>query len=684
MGTACLQVSSTHSATALSSIAQIRNLTQEESARGQPVHFNAVITFQNEFGDCFAQDGAAGVYVSRKKGATKLVPGQGVEFWGRTAPGSYAPIVIEESSRILGEAHIPEPEIVAYDQLASGQYDCQWVEVQGIIRSAREVPNTRRELVIAFGGGKVDVHIYNAAPMDCRRLVDAEVTVCGAVGGRFNQKRQLVAPVLFVPSGSGVAIREAPLENPFAIEAQSVKTLLQFLPNQRSGHRVKVRGIVTHHQTGRTLFLRDGREGLRVETTDPGPLNVGDVVEALGFPKMGEYTPIIEDATFRRVESGPEPVAARSSAKGVLNGDSDADLVAVEGDLLEVTTRGGEETLVVQAGEIVFDAQGPPHLANSLRRGARLQLTGIAVINEVTERRSTLIPSSFRLLLRSPADVRVLQQPSWWTPERLFAVIGLLSLLILAASVWVWLLQRRVRMQTAIIREKVEREAVLEERARIAREFHDSLEQVLAGIGMQLNAAVATMPSAATDSRDILRVTENMVRYSMDEAQRFVWNLRSRDLEENRLPTALARVADIAKNGSGAEIRLTVTGFVLQLPARVENHLLRIGQEAVSNAAKHGHARQIELDLEFRDDSMRLCVRDNGCGFDPAHAASGETGHFGLLGMRERAEKLGGSVTIQSEPGSGTVIEAVVPLARSFSIFSGRDYEEENSAAHRR
>jgi signal transduction histidine kinase len=671
---------------ALTSISQIRGLNPADAARGQSVRFRAVATFHNAFGDVFVQDSTGGLYVRRN--GPPLLPGQLLEIEGRTAAGDYAPIVVAESSAILGEGTPPPAKRLTFDELSSGRHDCEWVEIDGIVRSAQAVGSLRHELAIAFGGGKVAIHVYNAPDLDPRQFIDARVTARGALGGRFNQKRQFVAPLLFVPSTHDLIVHEKPPQDPFEVPTRPVSSLLQFVPGENTGRRVKVRGVVTYHQRGRSLFLRDGSDGLHVLSTDAALLNAGDVVEVLGFAKMGRYTPVLEDATFRRVAAGAAPAPGRSSAKKVLDGNADADLVTLEADLLDIARRGGETTLALQADSIIFHAyidhtESENPLPN-LKAGSRLQLTGIALVDEVTERRSTLRPTSFRLLLRSPADVSIVRQPSWWTPERLSAVIGLLALIALVALFWVWLLRRRVRQQTEIIRQKLEHEAVLEERTRIAREFHDSFEQVLAGIGMQLKAAMATMPEAASESLNILQVTENMVRFSMDEAQRFVWNLRSRDLEKDALPAALERLAKLARNGSNIEVRLTVAGVVRRLPGRIENHLLRIGQigqEAVTNAAKHARPTAIDVKLAFNADAIRLAIEDNGCGFEPESAACAEAGHFGLLGMRERAEKIGGLLEVTSARERGTKIEIFVPLPGL--VCSGeKHYEEENSFTH--
>jgi len=153
-----------------------------------------------------------------------------------------------------------------------------------------------------------------------------------------------------------------------------------------------------------------------------------------------------------------------------------------------------------------------------------------------------------------------------------------------------------------------------------------------------------------------------MIRHSHEEARRSVWNLRTCALEQGDLAMALTEMKGQVKNGSPVQIGLEISGTPCQLPSRIEGHLLRIGQEATTNAVKHAQGTIIRLELRYEPQSVQLSIQDDGLGFDAENAISSEAGHFGLLGMRERAEKIGGTITVLSTPGSGTRIHVTVPL----------------------
>jgi ligand-binding sensor domain-containing protein/signal transduction histidine kinase len=203
--------------------------------------------------------------------------------------------------------------------------------------------------------------------------------------------------------------------------------------------------------------------------------------------------------------------------------------------------------------------------------------------------------------------------------------------------------------------------AVLVERNRIAREIHDTLTQGFVAIGFQLEAVASGLDESAGAHRH-LRLAQKMVRTSLDEARRSVWELRAEALERMNLADALETIAREMTAGSDIEIRMQVRGKPRVLPSGVESDLLRVGQESLTNAARHGSPSRISIEIEYNEKSTRLRVADNGCGFDTSKAPSVRSGHFGLVGIRERAEQLGADLRVASVPGEGSVVEIVVPL----------------------
>jgi signal transduction histidine kinase/ligand-binding sensor domain-containing protein len=205
--------------------------------------------------------------------------------------------------------------------------------------------------------------------------------------------------------------------------------------------------------------------------------------------------------------------------------------------------------------------------------------------------------------------------------------------------------------------------AVLQERNRIARELHDNLAQEILGVSVQLEIVTRLLNSSPDAARSHLDRARSLVRSSMAEARRYVWDLRSQSLDDRDLPAALAEMTRRLTAESGVHTQFEVGGTLRPLPKQVENNLLRIGQEAVNNAVRHAGANNISVRLVFDATSVRLNVKDDGRGFDPeASGSNGAGGHFGILGMRERAREMGGEVRVGSRPGEGCEVEVNVPV----------------------
>lgn len=204
---------------------------------------------------------------------------------------------------------------------------------------------------------------------------------------------------------------------------------------------------------------------------------------------------------------------------------------------------------------------------------------------------------------------------------------------------------------------------VADERRRLAAEIHDTIAQGLTGIIAQLQV-VANAPDLPT-ARTHLDRAADLARHSLGEARRSVHNLAPVALENDGLPEALKSTVAEWGERTGVRAEFTVTGTAEQLHDEVSATLLRIAQEALSNASRHARATRVGVTLSFLGDEVILDIRDDGRGFDPLNLPERtHSGGFGLAGMRARAERIAGCLTVESEPGRGTALSARVPLVR--------------------
>ncbi|NBE51344.1 sensor histidine kinase [Streptomyces boluensis] len=204
---------------------------------------------------------------------------------------------------------------------------------------------------------------------------------------------------------------------------------------------------------------------------------------------------------------------------------------------------------------------------------------------------------------------------------------------------------------------------VADERRRLAAEIHDTIAQGLTGIITQLQVVASTAEPALAE-RHLSRAAD-LARHSLGEARRSVQNLGPAALEHHGLDEALKRTVTEWGERTGVRAQFTVTGTAEPLHDEIEATLLRIAQEALSNAARHAAAVRVGVTLSYMAGEVALDVRDDGTGFDPsAVPARTGAGGFGLPGMRARAERVAGAVSVESEPGHGTAVSARVPLLR--------------------
>jgi signal transduction histidine kinase len=203
--------------------------------------------------------------------------------------------------------------------------------------------------------------------------------------------------------------------------------------------------------------------------------------------------------------------------------------------------------------------------------------------------------------------------------------------------------------------------AVLGERTRVAREIHDTLAQSFVGVSVQLELATQLLAHQQVDAaRQQLERTGAYVREGIAEARRTIWDLRAATAQ-NTLPTRLSRLGE-QFSADGVVLQINIGGTYRAIDAHIENEILRVAQEALTNIARHSQASTAGIDLRYDPAQLTLTVTDDGRGF----SLNGEgvaSGHFGLQGMRERAAQIGATLTVITAPGEGTRITLNVPLA---------------------
>ena len=465
----------------LTRVEQIRRLTPEQAARGYPVHIQAVVTYfsparpdpaaQGEYfeADLFVQDRTAGIWVNAPRTGPALRAGQVVDLEGVTEAPDFAPQIGRPHYEVVGEGPLPTPRRVSLERMLSTAEDGQWVEIDGIVRRA-EIDGRQLLLDVAVPGGRLQALIPEFRQSSAGGLVDAEVRIRGACGALFNQNLQLVGIVLNVPDLAQLKVLRAAPPDPYGVAVEPIATLQRFAPQRAMGHRVHVQGIVTLQDGARTVYIGDGKHGIRIDSARPVDFKPGDQLDVAGFPRVSGFVLEVEDAISRRIGTAAPPVPLPVTAEQILRGDYDSHLVSIEGRLLEESFSAGTPVMVLKNGATVFDAslRRADHARKPIlpRTGAIVRLNGICLVTKDESQHN----QSFQIILDSARDMLVTHNPSWWTAGRALVALELSALVVLAVLVWVVSLRRQVRGQIAVIRQRLEREAALEQR------FHNLLD----------------------------------------------------------------------------------------------------------------------------------------------------------------------------------------------------------------
>jgi signal transduction histidine kinase len=668
----CNSLSASAQSDIITNAAGVRSLSASEAAQARPVRLQGVVIDESDpRGHALViSDESVGIYV--RADSNILSPfhrGDLLVLSGVTDPGEFAPIVSVSTAQKLGTAPIPPARPVTYHQLLTGSLDAQSVEISGVVqRCLPPSPGSQiRRMDMSVDGGPVHVRFLIPQPSELQE--DAEVRVRALCFYQFNQKRQILNPVLQVARGVTITVEKPAPVDPFAVPVRSAATLLQFSPENSLGHRIHVRGVVTHSQANGLVWLRDNSSGLRLQSRKLESVRPGDIIDVLGFPKLGYATPTLDDAIYRKLGT-TNPPAALSLTKTEEAFDHENDLVCLEATLSEkVPILDGLALSFNSAGTVFKGVLQLPSDSLALpdwQPGSLVRITGICQVLYEDTRPFVMGPwkaQLFQVLLRSPVDLAVLRAPPWWTLKHITYLLGIATGILGAATGIIILLARRRLHEQEQQRAMAETEfaAILSERNRLAREIHDTLAQGLTATSVQLRLARKHANGAGDALSHHLDAAQELVRGSLEEARNSIWNMRSQALENGDLPSALKYVLRQMADSSELQTDFKVRGQARRLAPIIENDLLRVGQEAITNAAKHARATQINVILEFNEKSLLLIVRDNGKGFDVTNPAK-SGGGFGLVGMRERAQELNGKLNIHSDPDKGTEVALSIPL----------------------
>jgi len=431
---------------------RVRELDRQTAELHLPVQLRAVVTWGNTNSNfLYVQDGSGGIQVMTPTGdsAQVMQPGAIVDVRGETAEGDFVPVITNATVAVRGFHRIDDVPLITLEQAMTGAYDGRLVQMRGLLRKSAVRGGIARWQMAASSG---DFEVCARPNRAVRLTVGSIVRVQGVCAAVCNRRHQLTGITLWSAETDRTHVDEPAPDDPFAEPLRALADLRRFNLQTDLDRRVRTSGTVILHAPGRYLYIEDLQGGAGSDEVDSvlalssqtNALQIGDKVEVTGFPGHQGRRFVLREAIYRKIGSGAEPAAKALGDGGIINPDLDGVLAKVDGRLLNAIQAGGEIRMLVETRDatvqgILESRAGDRERLDGLRAGSQLALTGIYEIQ--TDEYNQ--PRSMHLRLRGWDDIKVLAQPPWWTPGRMWAALLAVVCVSFVSVVWGVLISRK-------------------------------------------------------------------------------------------------------------------------------------------------------------------------------------------------------------------------------------------------
>ena len=630
-----------------------------------------VVCIGNEFTHILTENDGTGIVFPGVSKKFLPTPGDILHIEGRFK--SYGANSVKphfSSLRKVGRGRVPVPFEGSTEEIMSGRHDfqrCHLVgEVRDVVPSGTDPCWNYLSIIADDQQYYAPIPTRGAALKQLEALVGSTVQLDGFPDSRNGSLRFLDERRFIIADLDHIKILSPPGNDLFS-NSPSVDELHRLHPDQISRlgrHRATGRILTLWQGCHALLELKDSRKAL-VSFSDRGSCSRGDNVEVVGYPSTDGFTLRLSRALARPLP-GPafsEPATTVFSSTNISERLSEAFLdrrslqgrrIQIGGVLTEFNASPrarGVFSLAVAEHLLDVDFSSQPHIVEKLITGCRVRVTGTCVLD--TENWTTLSEGTqlngIKLVIDRGDDLEVLQWPPWWTPSRLSAIVALLLVLVVGCMVWNRSLHRLSEKRgRELFQERTASalaELKMDERTRLAVELHDSISQTLTGAALQLDAGE-------------ISAAKRILASCRRELRACLWDLRSHAIDAEHFADAVRET--LAPHIGDRQVSIDLDFPSSSISEALRHAALRIIREASVNAVRHGHATTIAISGELSGRKLMFSVVDDGRGFAPANVPGSSSGHFGILGMRERAKAFNGHVNISSSPGNGTEVSVIL------------------------
>jgi diguanylate cyclase (GGDEF)-like protein len=456
----------------LTTLRSVSALSREDADRGLSASVEATVTFyekSNGSQTLFVQDDGIGLYIAQKFPAD-LLQGDRIRIHGKTE-GSFRPIILADGITLLHHGAPPEPTPTTFDQLIHGKNDSLLVSMHGVIHAADPDPNSDSHtavLQLLTDGGLISTWVKDAGQEELADLLDAEVQLIGVAGGVFDGKYQEHGITLHLDSPRMIKVLHRAATNPWSLPLTPMdRVMAGYHVNDRT-ERVRVHGAITYYQPGESVVLQNGDKSIWVSTVTRAPLEIGDVVDATGFPESHNGFLAISQGEVKGSNVHEVISPLQTNRRELSTSRHIIDLVSVEGEIVMQARGATQDQYELTADGQLFSAVFRHPLGSTtvlpmkqVPLGSRVRVTGICITEDSNPFANNV---SFDILMRSFDDITVVAEPSLLNVTNLAVIALVLLLFATAASAWGWTLKSKVREQTDALARRIEAEAAVERR----------------------------------------------------------------------------------------------------------------------------------------------------------------------------------------------------------------------------